>query len=144
MANDAGYVERVRRHILDGAAPDRRDMQTVARALGLSARSLRRRLAEEGTSFREVVDAALGTLAKRLVSDEDRPIEAAAYAMGFSHPSAFHRAFKRWTGATPAASRSSGPKVLAGVQGSTNRGSTHAETAPGPSIPRFRAGPSRA
>jgi AraC-like DNA-binding protein len=105
IVNDAGYTERVRRHILDGAAPDRRDMPKIARALGLSARSLRRRLAEEGTSFREVVDAALGTLAKRLVSEEDRPIEAAAYAMGFSHPSAFHRAFKRWTGATPAASR---------------------------------------
>jgi AraC-like DNA-binding protein len=106
MVSDAGYAERVRRHILGGLAAHRHDMPTVARALGLSARSLRRRLDEEGTSFREVVDAALGTLAKRLVSDEDRPIEAAAYAMGFSHPSAFHRAFKRWTGATPAASRS--------------------------------------
>jgi AraC-like DNA-binding protein len=106
LANGSGYVERVRRHILDGGKPDRHDMETVARGLGLSARSLRRRLAEEGTSFREVVDAALGELAKRLVSEADGPIEAAAYAMGFSHPSAFHRAFKRWTGATPGASRS--------------------------------------
>jgi AraC-like DNA-binding protein len=105
MVNDAGYAERVRRHLLDAAAPDRRDMASVARALGLSARTLRRRLDEEGTSFREVLDAALGTLAKRLVARGDQPIEAAAYAMGFSHPSAFHRAFKRWTGATPGASR---------------------------------------
>jgi AraC-like DNA-binding protein len=105
MAKDAGYAERVRRHVLDGAAPDRRDMASVARALGLSARTLRRRLDEEGTSFREVLDAALGTLAKRLVASGDQPIEAAAYAMGFAHPSAFHRAFKRWTGATPGASR---------------------------------------
>jgi AraC-like DNA-binding protein len=106
MAGGAGYADRVRRHVL-GGAPKRHDvdMATVARALGLSARSLRRRLAEEGTSFREVMDAALGTLAKRLVADKDRPIEAAAYAMGFAHPSAFHRAFKRWTGATPAATR---------------------------------------
>jgi AraC-like DNA-binding protein len=112
LVSDAGYAERVRRHILDrpAAAGGRHDMPTVARALGVSARSLRRRLAEEGTSFREVVDAALGTLAKRLVSDEDRPIEAAAYAMGFAHPSAFHRAFKRWTGATPAATRTGRPK----------------------------------
>jgi len=80
-------------------------MASVARALGLSARTLRRRLDEEGTSFRKVLDGALGTLAKRLVAGGDQPIEAAAYAMGFAHPSAFHRAFKRWTGATPGASR---------------------------------------
>jgi AraC-like DNA-binding protein len=80
-------------------------MQSISRALGVSARSLRRRLDEEGVSFREVVDSALGALAKRLVADKDRPIEDVAYAMGFSHPNAFHRAFKRWTGATPAASR---------------------------------------
>jgi AraC-like DNA-binding protein len=105
----AGYAARVRRYILEGAAPDRRGMEAVARALGVSARSLRRRLGEEGVAFRDVVDAALGTLAKRLISDEERPIEAAAYEMGFSHPSAFHRAFKRWTGGTPAASRSDRP-----------------------------------
>ncbi len=105
LQGEGEYAERVRRHILGGASPDRRDMASVARALGLSARTLRRRLSEEGTSFRDVVDEALGALARRLVSDSDRPIEATAYAMGFSHPSAFHRAFKRWTGATPAASR---------------------------------------
>jgi AraC-like DNA-binding protein len=103
-------------------------METVARALGVSARSLRRRLAEEGTSFREVVDAALGALAKRLVSDQDGPIEAAAYAMGFSHPSAFHRAFKRWTGATPAATRRQSDVPPASVRESTSppRGSERA------------------
>jgi AraC-like DNA-binding protein len=116
MKNDASYAERIRRHILDtavgwgpgpnpGATLARHDMQSVSRALGVSSRSLRRRLDEEGTSFRDVVDGALGALAKRLVSDKDRPIEDVAYAMGFSHPNAFHRAFKRWTGGTPAASR---------------------------------------
>jgi AraC-like DNA-binding protein len=110
LSNNAEYTERVRRHILGGRTPGRHDMQTVARALGLSARSLRRRLAEEGTSFRDVVDSALGALALRLVSNKDQPIEAVAQAMGFSHPNAFHRAFKRWTGATPAASRSGGPR----------------------------------
>ncbi len=116
MANDAGYAERIRRHILDGATPKRHDMETIARALGLSARSLRRRLAEDGTSFREVVDAALGTLAKRLVSDADHSIETVAYAMGYAHPSAFHRAFKRWTGATPAASHRA-PRARERVRG---------------------------
>ncbi|MGH7440753.1 MAG: AraC family transcriptional regulator [Polyangiaceae bacterium] len=110
LRNDAGYAERVRRHILEGAAPARHDMQSISRELGVSARSLRRRLDEEGTSFREVVESALGVLAKRLVADKDRPIEDVAYAMGFSHPNAFHRAFKRWTGATPGASRPPPPR----------------------------------
>jgi AraC-like DNA-binding protein len=102
---DPGYAERVRQHVLGGAKPVRHEMGTVARTLGLSPRTLRRRLAEEGTTFREIVDDALEVLAKRLVAEDDGPVEAAAYTMGFSHPSAFHRAFKRWTGATPAASR---------------------------------------
>lgn len=101
----ATYTERVRRHVLDGGPQTRHDMPSVARALGMSARSLRRRLEGEGSSFREVADAALGALARRLVAEEGRPIEDVAYAMGFSHPSAFHRAFKRWTGATPAEAR---------------------------------------
>jgi AraC-like DNA-binding protein len=100
----ATYADRIRSHILDSTPKSDHDMPGVARVLGVSARSLRRRLAEEGTSFREVADAALGTLARRLVT-EGRPIEDVAYTMGFSHPSAFHRAFKRWTGATPAAAR---------------------------------------
>jgi AraC-like DNA-binding protein len=105
----ATFAERIKSHILDAKPETRHDMPSVARALGVSPRSLRRRLAEEGTSFRDVADAALGALAKRLVRDEGRPIEDVAYAMGFSHPSAFHRAFKRWTGATPAEARSTSP-----------------------------------
>jgi AraC-like DNA-binding protein len=120
MVDGAAYAERIRRHILDGAAPKHHDMPAIARALGLSARSLRRRLAEEGTTFREVVDGALGTLAKRLIAEHDGTIEAAAYAMGFSHPSAFHRAFKRWTGATPASSRSGRRRLTARYSGSAS------------------------
>src|SRR5579872_2841082 len=79
MREDAGYAERIRHHVLGCARPDRHDMPTIARALGVSARTLRRRLADEGTSFRDVVDEALGALARRLVSEDNRPIEAVAY-----------------------------------------------------------------
>jgi AraC-like DNA-binding protein len=145
MVNDAGYTERIRRHILDRAAPNRNDMRTIARALGLSARSLRRRLAEEGTSFREVVDAALGTLARRLVSDKDLPIEAVASAMGYSHSSAFHRAFKRWTGATPAASRSSRQRDHAAADVPKSAGKESASAIAPRASPRgLRIGRSRA
>jgi AraC-like DNA-binding protein len=105
MEVDSGYAERVRRHVLAHPSLVGNDMAAIARSFGVSARTLRRRLAEEGTGFREVVNRALGSLARRRMLDEDRTIESVARAMGFSQRSAFHRAFKRWTGATPAAAR---------------------------------------
>jgi AraC-like DNA-binding protein len=105
LSRNLKYVERVREHLLDASA-SRRDMVGTARALGLSVRSLRRRLHEEGSSYGEVAEQALATRAKQLLLDEKRSIEETAYTLGFSAPSAFHRAFKRWTGTTPKEYRS--------------------------------------
>jgi AraC-like DNA-binding protein len=101
LAQNRTYADRVREYLLERATPDRRDMQGAARALGISARSLRRRLFQEGCSYSAIADDALATLAKRLLSDQERSIQATAYTMGFADPSAFYRAFKRWTGTTP-------------------------------------------
>jgi AraC-like DNA-binding protein len=106
MTRTIRYTERVREYALSCAPRDRRNMEAVAHGLGLSARSLRRRLGEEGSSYADVIAGVLATLAKRLISEEAHSIEATAYAMGYSDPTAFHRAFKRWTGSTPAAFRS--------------------------------------
>lgn len=76
-------------------------MSDVARRLGMSVRSLRRRLAEEGVSYPKLLEEAHVAFAKRLLDDPDRSIYEAAFEMGFSDPSAFHRAFRRWTGMTP-------------------------------------------
>jgi AraC-like DNA-binding protein len=100
LSRSLKYVDRVREHLLDVTA-SRRDMVGTARALGMSVRSLRRRLSEEGSSYGEVAEQALATRAKQLLLDEKRSIEETAYTLGFSAPSAFHRAFKRWTGTTP-------------------------------------------
>lgn len=78
-------------------------MEVVACALELSMRSLRRRLAAEGKSYNAVEKDALAIVARRLLRDEQRSIQEAAYEMGFSDTTAFHRAFKRWTGTTPSA-----------------------------------------
>jgi AraC-like DNA-binding protein len=91
--------DRLRDHVM--TAKGRWDMEATARALGMSARSLRRRLREEGVSYNDVVERALATLSTRLLVDERRTIQDVAYAMRFSDPSAFSRAFKRWTGSTP-------------------------------------------
>lgn len=101
LSRETTYADRLRDHVLDPKTTNRRDMATAARSLGLSARSLRRKLQLEGESYTDIVDEALSTLAKRLLSDEQRTIEQTAYELGFSAPSAFHKAFKRWTGVTP-------------------------------------------
>jgi AraC-like DNA-binding protein len=78
-------------------------MEQVAHALGLSVRSLRRRLADEGQSYAAIANEALTIVAKHLLRDRQRTIQETAYEMGFADTSSFHRAFKRWTGTTPGA-----------------------------------------
>ena len=108
LAQDVPYVLRVRDFLVQRGSSCRIDMETVARALGLSVRSLRRRLASEGKSYNAVENEALGIVAKRLLRDERRTIQETAYEMGFAETTAFHRAFKRWTGTTPSACRARG------------------------------------
>jgi AraC-like DNA-binding protein len=76
-------------------------MHTVARELGMSRRTLHRRLREEGTTFDAVVATTRHALALEYVTGQAVPFAEVAYLLGFSGPSAFHRAFKRWTGLTP-------------------------------------------
>jgi AraC-like DNA-binding protein len=94
------YTDKVREYVT--TLPVRpHDIASVARALGIGSRSLRRRLSEEGSSFSEVIDRSLAAVAIRLLVDEQKSIQEAAHEMAFSEASAFSRAFKRWTGSTP-------------------------------------------
>ncbi|HEX3771799.1 MAG TPA: AraC family transcriptional regulator ligand-binding domain-containing protein [Polyangiaceae bacterium] len=92
---------RVRQYL--GALPPSRipDMPETARSLGMSERSLRRHLAADGTSYRDVVRDVLEASAGRLLRDPGRSIKETASALGFADAAAFHHAFKRWTGVTP-------------------------------------------
>jgi AraC-like DNA-binding protein len=78
-------------------------MNEVARQLGLSERSLRRRLTQERATFRNLAERAVIQEAKRRLEEPCGSIQAVASALGFATPAAFHRAFKRWTGLTPSA-----------------------------------------
>ena len=81
------------------------EIQTIARALGTSARTLQRRLADEQTSFEAVVDGARLELAEALLADRSRNVADVALACGFVEPSSFSRAYRRWTGSAPSARR---------------------------------------
>jgi AraC-like DNA-binding protein len=75
-------------------------MEEAARHLGISVRSLRRRLTEEGVSYRGLVASVLQRAAQEFLQDRQASVDEAARATGYSETTAFHRAFKRWTGVT--------------------------------------------
>lgn len=97
----ATTAERIREWLALRGAKNPPAMMEAAKQLGISVRSLRRRLVEEGASYPKLVEEAQAALAKRLLDASDRSIYEVAFEMGFSDPSAFHRAFRRWTGMTP-------------------------------------------
>lgn len=86
----------------------------VARALRMSSRTMSRRLEREGTTFAEELDAARRRLALEYVDGGDTPLKEVAFRLGFSHVASFHRAFKRWTGATPQGYRSASERRKSG------------------------------
>jgi len=69
--------------------------------LGMSERTLRRRLREEGTSFSEIVTRVRRQLALKHLDSADLTVSEIAYLLGFSDPTAFHRAFRSWEACTP-------------------------------------------
>jgi AraC-like DNA-binding protein len=79
------------------------DAPAVARSLGMSARTLHRRLRASGRSFGEVVDLFRESEAERLLASRAASLSEVAYRLGFSDQSAFTRAFRRWKGAPPSA-----------------------------------------
>lgn len=100
-------AEQVRRE-LRASLPTVLKMNRVARSLRTSVRTLRRRLADEGVTYSEVLQQAQCELAERLLRDKDRSIQQVSCEVGFTSVSAFCRAFKRWTGTRPTTLREPG------------------------------------
>ena len=77
----------------------------VAQQLGMSARSFKRHLAQEGTSFGEVLDRLRYRLALGYLEDQRISLQQIAWLLGYSEIGAFNHAFKRWTGTSPGRAR---------------------------------------
>jgi len=82
-------------------------MADIAYKLGLSVRSLHRRLAEHGLSFQTLTEETRREIATAMLRDERYSLSEVAFLTGYSEQSAFNRAFKRWMGMTPASYRKS-------------------------------------
>ena len=104
---DDSIAARVKRVLLETLARGEPTAAAVARELGLSDRTLQRRLRAEGTWFRGILDAVRGELAVALLREPGVGIAEIAFFLGYSEPAAFHRSFRRWTGQTPLAYRRS-------------------------------------
>jgi AraC-like DNA-binding protein len=76
-------------------------LEVIARTLKISVRQLQRELKQEKTSYQQLLEETRRELALSYLKNQKHSIADAAFLLGFSEPSAFHRAFKRWTGQTP-------------------------------------------
>lgn len=99
--NGSSLSARIRRRLrqrLPGEVPD---FETLAAEFHMTAATLRRRLSEEGTSYQGIKDQLRRDLAIGYLSHSGRSVMQIAQELGFSERSAFHRAFRKWTGASP-------------------------------------------
>lgn len=94
----AGQVIRLLAERMKGAVPTLGD---VARELAMSERNLQRALRDDGTSFQKLVDELRCELAINHLANPSTSAGQVGFLLGFSEPSAFHRAFRRWTGKAP-------------------------------------------
>lgn len=99
-------ADRVRRLITEWLRSGEPTQADVSRRLAMSERTLQRRLRDEGTTFAEILDDVRAQLSRLYLREANLAAGEVAFLLGYSEPSAFHRAFRRWTGLTPQAYRS--------------------------------------
>lgn len=116
---DRLLVPRVRQ-VLMSQPLDAHNANDLAARLGLSARSLHRQLKEEGASLQTLKDEVRKQLALTLLQRTNRPIKQVAQATGFQNEKSFMRAFKAWTGLTPAECRQHDSNAALGHETSSN------------------------
>jgi AraC-like DNA-binding protein len=100
--DDSTLERALRARLRDALAQGRADAARMARLLGVSERTLQRRLNELGRSFSEVVEDFRREEAARLLTTSGLQLVEVAGRLGYAEQTSFTRAFRRWTGTTPA------------------------------------------
>ena len=113
----AAFLDRARAALLGALQHGEPSLGLLAQRLHMSSRSLQRRLQQEGTSIQDLTASLRAELAVRHLNERQESIGEIAFLLGFSEPSTFHRAFKRWTGMTPAQYRKNRPGRASGQAG---------------------------
>jgi AraC-like DNA-binding protein len=101
LPSDGRTSVRARRLVAEGLRGGEPSPLEIAKKLSLSERTLQRRLREEGTSFAQILDGVRRELAELYLTERSVAACEVAFLLGYSEPSAFYRAFRRWTGLTP-------------------------------------------
>ena len=96
-------VKWILKRLLAGARPE---IEAVARELGLSDRTLQRRIVDDGSTFRQLLLEARQELAREYLNRLEIDVAEVAYLLGYEDSNSFYRAFRTWEGTTPAQLRS--------------------------------------
>jgi len=112
LAGRRGDVSRLRARVenaISSLLPHGKvPVENLARSLGMSKRTLTRKLSDEGLNFTEILQQLRRDLAVRYLDDRKLHVSKIAWLLGFNEVSAFTHAFKRWTGKTPREMRTAG------------------------------------
>lgn len=101
LETNASTAERVRAALLELLPSGRASVLEVSQKLGVSQRTLQRRLQDEGKNFQRVLDATREELARYYLTHTGMPGAEISFLLGFEDPNSFVRAFHGWTGSTP-------------------------------------------
>lgn len=99
--NTTGLAAQIRRRLRSAARTEWPDFDSFAQSLHMTPSTLRRRLEDEGQSFQAIKDQLRRDMAIDYLCHTSKSVMDIAMELGFAEPSAFHRAFKKWTGTGP-------------------------------------------
>ena len=105
MPRVQGLTDQVRRYVREAFPRGDFGLDSIGRRMGIAARTLQRRLRDERTSHRQILEQVRHELALRYLVETQMPIKEVADVLGYSELRAFYRAFERWTGLPPASYR---------------------------------------
>ncbi len=102
LEEGAEIAERVKAALKRCLASGRPEVAVVARELGMSERTLQRRITQEATTFRALLSDARRELSQQLLGDPAIQIDEVTYLLGYQDTTSFYRAFREWAGISPA------------------------------------------